>query len=83
MIFKVIAVRDRATDTFGNPFYVSALGQAIRSFSDEINRPAEDNGLNKHPDDYDLYVLGSYDSESGLFDCSTPRQIAVGKELVR
>lgn len=81
MIFKVCSVRDRATDTYGNPFFVVALGQAVRGFSDEVNNP--ESALNKHPDDYDLYVLGDYESESGLFNCGTPRQIAVGKDCVR
>lgn len=81
MIFNVCCVRDRATDAFGNPFFVTALGQAIRSFGDEINN--KDSQLAAHPDDYDLYNLGKYDSDSGLFETHIPKMIAVGKELVR
>jgi len=77
----VMAVRDRATDSFGSPFYVVARGQAIRSFSDEVNRAAPDNGLYAHPEDYDLYELGEFDDDTGLFATGSPKQIAIGKDL--
>jgi hypothetical protein len=78
----VVAVRDRASDTFGQPFYVVARGQAIRSFSDEINRVAQDNPLNAHPDDFDLYELGTYEDSTGMFETGVPVMVAVGKDLV-
>lgn len=77
----IACVRDRATDQFGNPMFLVNAGQAIRSFSDEINRAAEDNQLHKHSEDFDLYELGSYDTETGLFDTGVPRQIAIGKSV--
>ena len=77
----VVAVRDRAADTFGSPFYVVAIGQAIRSFSDEVNRRADDNQLFQHPEDFDLYELGVFDDSTGLFETGVPRQAAVGKDL--
>lgn len=78
----VCAVRDRASDTFGSPFYVVARGQAIRNFADEINRSAADNQLYMHPEDFDLYELGFYDDDTGLFETGVPKQIAIGKDLV-
>lgn len=83
MIFQVCAVRDRVVDAFNSPFVVTSVGQAIRTFGDEVNRKQEDNPLSKHPEDFDLYKLGTWDSESGLFDCGVPKQVAVGKDLVR
>jgi len=81
VIYNVCSVRDRAVDSYGNPFFVQAVGQAVRSFSDEINRRADDNQLNKHPEDFDLYTLGTFNSDTGLFDTGVPRQIAVGKDV--
>lgn len=77
----IVAVRDRAADVFAQPNFVHSVGGAIRSFSDEINRVAHDNVLNKHPEDFDLYQLGVYDDNSGLFVSDKPKQIAVGKDL--
>lgn len=78
----VVAVRDRALDAFMRPFYMPTKGMAIRSFADEVNRQDEQNPLNKHPEDYDLYELGYFDEERGTFiqEEGVPRQIAIGKD---
>lgn len=81
MRYKVVSIRDRALDAFAVPFFVASVGQAIRSFADEVNRVDNNNQLNKHPDDFDLYLLGEYDDESGSFECSRPSQIAIGKDV--
>lgn len=81
MILQIFCVRDRATDQYGNPMFLVSSGQAIRSFSDEINRADAQNQLNTHPEDFDLYHLGQFNTDSGVFDTHTPRQIAVGKDL--
>lgn len=77
----VFAVRDRASDQFGNPMFLISRGQAIRSFSDEVNRSEANNMLFAHPEDFDLYELGEYDTSVGLFQTGTPKQVAVGKDL--
>lgn len=81
MKYIVCAMRDRASDLFGQPVFVNAVGAAIRGFGDEINN--KEAQISKHPEDYDLYQLGTYDDETGAFDCGTPRQIAIGKDMVR
>lgn len=81
MRYKIVCVRDRAADVFGQPIFVASLGVALRSFSDEVNN--KESNINKHPDDYDLYELGEFDDNEGLFYANHPRQIAVGKEQLR
>lgn len=82
MILQVVAVRDRATDSYANPVFCVALGEATRSFADEVNRESSDNKFFQHPEDFDLFHLGSFDTNSGAFDCGQPRQIAIGKDLI-
>lgn len=82
MRYKVLAVRDRAIDAYGQPFFSSSVGGAVRSFSDEVNRAGENNQLNKHPEDFDLFLLGEFDDNTGEFDTTRPAQVAVGKDLV-
>ncbi|AXH72181.1 MAG: nonstructural protein [Microviridae sp.] len=83
MIYKIVAIRDRAIDTFGQPAFTASIGGAIRSFGDEIKRVDENNQLNKHPEDFDLYDLGTYDDGTGQFtQDSGPKMIAVGKDYV-
>lgn len=81
MKFIVVAIRDRALDAHMRPFCMQSKGQAIRSFADEINRAAPDNALHQHPEDYDLFQLGTWDEETGEF-ANLREQIAIGKDLV-
>lgn len=84
MKLVIVAIRDRASNAFGRPNFVVALGQALRGFGDEINRKAEDNQLSQHPEDFDMYELGSYEDTDATFELlERPRQVAVGKDLVR
>jgi len=84
MILKIVAMRDRAADVFAAPNFVASIGGAIRSFADEVNRKAEGNVLNAHPEDFDLFELGEYDDQSASFMLlDNPRQIAIGKDLKR
>lgn len=78
----VCAVRDRAVDAFLRPIFVAHIGQAKRQFRDEINRKEPGNSLNKHPEDYDLYEMGEFDENTGLFATGTPRMVEVGKDCV-
>lgn len=80
----ICSVRDRAADVFGQPFYTPALGQAIRSFSDEVNRVDEKSTLFNHPEDFDLYELGTFDDAHASFDLlEEPRQVCIGKDVSR
>ncbi len=67
MLQYVISVKDRAADIFNRPFFVPHRNVAIRDFTDEVNRKADDNQLSKHPDDFDLYLLGQFDDNTGKF----------------
>lgn len=79
----IVCIRDRAADCFNRPIFVPAIGQAVRSFQDEINRDASDNELFRHPEDFDLYVLGTFDDHTGAFDGQAPSQVAIGKDMKR
>lgn len=83
MILTVVVVKDRAADAYGRPIFVHTRGIAIRSFQDEINRPAADNEMYKHPEDFDLYFIGEWDDHTAEFIgfTSAPEQIAIGKNL--
>jgi len=67
MKLVLCSVKDRAADAYGRPMFVPSVGVAIRSFSDEVNRKDQENQLFNHPDDFDLYELGEFDDNTGLF----------------
>lgn len=81
MITKIVAVRDRAVIAFGQPFFVRAIGEAMRSFEDEVNR--DGSPFKDHPDDYDLYHVGDFDSDSGRVVPCEPLMLMTGKQCVR
>lgn len=81
MILYVIAMRDRVAQIYGQPVFVGNVASAIRSFGDQINDPQSQ--VSKHPNDYDLFELGSFDDESGRFtNLDQPRQLALGRDLL-
>lgn len=82
MKLKMVAIYDSAAQAFARPFFVPAIGSALRSFRDEVNRPAEDNAVNSHPSDFELFELGEYDDGTGKFDCpDVPRSLARAIDL--
>jgi len=83
MILFVVCVKDRAADVFNRPFFVPHRNVAIRDFTDEVNRVAVDNQLNKHPDDFDLYLLGEFDDSKGAFVNNEPQVLVRAKDLLQ
>lgn len=82
MKLVLCTVKDRAADAYGRPMFVPSVGVALRSFSDEVNREDSENQLNKHPDDFDLYELGEFDDNTGLFALhEQPKLLSLGKQV--
>lgn len=80
-VYVVCSVRDRALDAFMQPIFTPAMGVAIRSFADEVNRP--DSPMFSHPEDYDLYHIGTYDDSTGKLTAVDARQVSIGKDVKR
>jgi hypothetical protein len=84
MLHFVVSVKDRAADVFNRPFFVPHRNVAVRDFTDEVNRIAADNQLNKHPDDFDLFFLGTFDDNDGTFDCEDQPYVLVrAKDVIQ
>lgn len=81
-VLRIVVVKDRAVDCFGTPFFVKHPAEAVRSFSDEVNR--EGSTLAAHPDDYDIYMVGEFDDQTGAVRPSVDVDLlARGKDLVK
>lgn len=68
MKLLVCSIYDMISDRFLPPFCQQTKGQAIRGFMDEINRPAEDNILYRHCDDFVLFKIGEFNDENGVIE---------------
>lgn len=73
----MVAIKDRALDAYMRPFFAQTKGQAIRMFTDEINN--KESPMQKHPDDYDLWYLGTWNDQDGQLNDQKPEQLAIGK----
>lgn len=80
MKMYVFSVFDKAVNAYNTPFYARTTAEAIRSFGGLVNDASTN--VAKHPSDFVLFVLGAYDDNSGLFECSEPRRIVGATEIV-
>lgn len=62
---KLYSVLDKRAGFFSAPFGLRADVHALRSFTAEVNRKAEDNNMNRYPQDFALYRIGSFVQEDG------------------
>ncbi len=84
MIMVVVSIRDRASAAFSRPVFTQSEGTAIRSFSDEVNRDVPENELRRHPEDFDLYVLATFDDSEGSFVVEAqPRLLIKGVQAIK
>lgn len=64
MRLVIVAVEDVKAEAYMNPVPFQSKGQAVRSFADGVNG-GDANGMAKHPEDYRLWFIGSFDPQSG------------------
>lgn len=60
---KLYVIYDSKSETYTNPTVNPSRGQALRSFSDAINRG--DSVLADHPQDFTLFEIGEWSNETG------------------
>lgn len=78
----VLGIFDSGVQAYGRPIFAPARGAAVRSFTDEVNRVAEDNTLNKHRGDFELRLLAIFDDGAGTFIQVSPPEVLIrGKDV--
>ena len=78
----LFTVRDLKADCYVVPFTDKTRAAAIRMFIDTVNAP--DHTFNKHPEDFVLYELGTFDDNRAEFELSdTPIPIAKAIEMLK
>lgn len=74
-VFKICAIRDSKAEAWMVPMFFQANGQAVRSFGDAVRKSDSDFG--RHPEDYNLYLVGEYDDMTGeILPCEPVHLIA-------
>nr|QJB19254.1 MAG: nonstructural protein [Microvirus sp.] len=80
MNVNVYSVYDAAVKAFAPPFYARSAGEAIRSFS-QLATDTNSN-VSRHPTDFVLFGLGSYDDATGLFASNEPMRLISASEIL-
>lgn len=78
-VFEIVAVYDNLTESFLEPRFVPTLAEAQRIFEYQINSIPL---WKANASDYDLYSLGTFDSEEGTF-ISLKHKICKGPSVIR
>lgn len=77
----VFTVYDSMAEAYLQPFYVTSVGLAIRSFSEAVN--TDGHQFAKYPDDFTLWHLGEFDDGDAQFvSLDNFRKIGVAREFV-
>lgn len=81
-MLKAFSIRDDAVEAFDRPFFARSVGEAERVFGDlarDANHP-----VGKHPHDYHLYLIGSFDEVDGTIAPELPPvRVASGIEYTK
>lgn len=80
MIHNVYAIFDGAAQAFLPPFCLRNDNQAIRAFSDCTNSP--NHQFNEHPEDYTLFLMGTFCDATGMFTNRDPGPHSLGGGLL-
>lgn len=80
MRLNVYSVYDTASACYDRPFCFQSDGQALRAFLD-ICRDKE-HPIGKHPEDFSLFRIGTYDDNKGSLNPEHPECLATALEMV-
>lgn len=80
-MINIYAIRDDQVDAYAQPFFSPTNGSALRAFADHVNEAGT--AANKHPRDFSLYHLGTYDEHTGQITGTKPTRIGTANEYVQ
>lgn len=73
MILKAFALLDTKTGAFGTPFFMHHVAQAVRACIDLGGNL--DTTVGRHPADYALVELGTFDDQTGVLQAIPPHNL--------
>lgn len=82
MKWIAVSIFDSKLCAFMRPYFAPTVGAAIRAFGDDVVNV--DSPVYKHPEDYQLYQVGAFLDDSGVFDMqSPPHQISKAVDFIK
>ncbi|QGH72670.1 MAG: DNA binding protein [Microviridae sp. ctnrr37] len=82
MLFTVFSIYDSAIQTWMPPLYGRNKGEMLRNFADAVSDPGSK--LAKHPGDFALFELGTWDDDKNIFDLhKAPIRLCMAIDFVK
>lgn len=79
MIQKIYTIFDAKAHAYLPPFYMQNEKVAIRAFKDAVDDPKSN--FYRHPEDYTLHCIGTFDDETAQLDTSIPFLVASANQV--
>jgi len=76
---NIFTIFDSKANAYLTPFFLHNEQMAIRVFRDCVNEPTHQFG--KHPEDYTLFKIGSWDDDKSKFLTTNPIALGNGVEF--
>jgi len=73
---------DRKAEVFARPFCERSTTSAMRAFSAAVQHP-ESGALHEYPEDFDLYLIGTFDDDDGSIEVNGLHLIANAAAVMR
>lgn len=73
MRLVAVTIKDLATGAFMQPTFHHHPAQAVRAFTDEVNREDKTSLLYQHPEDFEMWQLSFWDDQTGTFEPAQER----------
>ena len=80
MQYVLVSIKDSVAGFYRDPACVTNTDVAQRSFADTVQNP--ESPMAKHPGDYDLYKVGTFDDADGQIKPCDPVHICNGQQVV-
>lgn len=85
----ILSLRDIRANYYLPPIFVNNMGAALRDLTDQINTDKPVEAWQKHPADFELWELGTWQNDDASFDVAhdasqtQPKQLLVLDSLKR
>ncbi len=76
MKHKLFVIHDSKAQAFLQPWFLQTEGMAMRAFADCVNDP--ENNFGRHPEDYNLFIIGEWDDQTGHATTYPPEALGNG-----
>ncbi len=76
MKHQIFVIHDAKAQAFMQPWFLLKTGMAERAFADCVND--KDHNFGRHPEDYNLFIIGEYDDATAAITSHSPEAMGNG-----